>query len=96
MGAEAFAERTRRELHTAGERIRRREIGSPTDLTPQEMHIARLAREGRTNAEIATALFLSARTIEWHLAKIFTKLGIASRKELDHALPDRGRQPAAP
>jgi DNA-binding NarL/FixJ family response regulator len=93
MGAEAFTERARRELHTAGERIRRREVDGPIELTSQEAHIARLARDGHSNSEIAATLFLSSRTIEWHLAKIFTKLGIASRKELNQALAGHGRQP---
>jgi DNA-binding NarL/FixJ family response regulator len=93
MGAEAFTERTRRELHIAGEKIRRREVDTPTELTSQEEHIARLARDGHTNTEIAAKLFLSSRTIEWHLAKVFTKLGIASRRELTLALATHGRPP---
>jgi DNA-binding CsgD family transcriptional regulator len=94
MGAEAFAERARRELAGTGERIRRHEVDAPTELTPQEEHIARLARDGHTNSEIAATLFLSTRTIEWHLRKIFGKLGISSRKELDHALSSHGRHSA--
>jgi DNA-binding CsgD family transcriptional regulator len=94
MGAEAFAERARHELATTGERIRRREIDTRTELTAQEEHIARLARDGYTNPEIAAKLYLSARTIEWHLRKIFGKLGVSSRKELDHALSSHGRRPA--
>jgi ATP/maltotriose-dependent transcriptional regulator MalT len=95
MGAEAFAERARRELAATGERVRRREIDAPTALTTQEEHIARLARDGHTNPQIAAELFLSARTIEWHLRKIFGKLGISSRKELDHALSSHGRRTAS-
>ena len=91
MGADAFTERARRELLTTGERFRTREVEPRTELTPQEEHIARLARDGHTNPEIAAKLFLSARTVEWHLRKIFTKLGIASRKDLDHALAGHRR-----
>ncbi len=86
MGAEAFAQRARRELLATGEKVRKRDVDTPTELTPQEEHIARLARDGRTNPEIAAELFLSARTVEWHLRKVFTKLGITSRKGLNDAL----------
>jgi DNA-binding NarL/FixJ family response regulator len=91
MGAEAFAERTRRELVATGERVRRREVDATGELTPQEEHIARLARDGRTNPEIGAELFISARTVEWHLRKIFIKLGITSRKALHEAVPPRQR-----
>ena len=91
MGAEAFAERARRELLATGEKVRKREVDTRTELTPQEEHIARLARDGRTNPEIAAELFLSARTVEWHLRKVFTKLGITSRKGLHDALAARSR-----
>jgi DNA-binding CsgD family transcriptional regulator len=94
MGAEAFAERARRELLATGEKVRKREVETRTELTPQEEHIARLAREGRTNPEIGAALFISARTVEWHLRKVFTKLGITSRKDLHDALPTHGRYAA--
>jgi DNA-binding CsgD family transcriptional regulator len=89
MGADAFAERARGELLATGEKVRKRHVDTRTDLTPQEDHIARLAREGRTNPEIAAELFLSARTVEWHLRKVFTKLGITSRRELRDALSPR-------
>jgi ATP/maltotriose-dependent transcriptional regulator MalT len=92
MGAEAFAERTRRELVATGERVRKRDVDSDTQLTPQEEHIARLARDGHSNPEIGAELFLSARTVEWHLRKVFTKLGIASRRELHDTLPTLGRR----
>jgi DNA-binding CsgD family transcriptional regulator len=87
IGAEAFAERAHRELLATGEKIRKRQTGTHAELTPQEDHIARLARDGRTNPDIGAELFLSARTIEWHLRKVFTKLGINSRKGLHDALP---------
>jgi DNA-binding CsgD family transcriptional regulator/tetratricopeptide (TPR) repeat protein len=86
MGAEVFAERARRELVATGEKVRTREPGVHNELTPQEEHIARLAREGRTNPEIGAELFISARTVEWHLGKVFTKLGITSRQELKDSL----------
>jgi DNA-binding CsgD family transcriptional regulator len=85
MGMEAFAERTRRELAATGEKIRRPAADRPHDLTSQEAQIARLAREGLTNAEIGFQLYLSARTVEWHLRKVFTKLGITSRRQLQTA-----------
>jgi DNA-binding NarL/FixJ family response regulator len=88
MGARTFAERAKRELQATGERIHRR--GAPqTDLTPQEEQIAQLAREGRTNQEISTQLFIGSRTVEWHLRNIFTKLDITSRRALDKALSER-------
>ena len=86
MGAEAFAGRARRELLAAGETVRQRTAEPASALTAQEAHIARLAVSGRTKPEIAAQLFLSVRTVEWQLRKIFTKLGIGSRRELREAL----------
>ena len=91
MGAEAFAERARRELLATGETVRKRTVQAPDTLTAQEAQIARLARDGRTNPEIGAQLFLSARTVEWHLRKAFTKLGISSRRELPGALSSLGQ-----
>jgi DNA-binding CsgD family transcriptional regulator len=91
MGAEAFSERSRRELVATGEKVRKREEAARNDLTPQETHIARLARDGRTNPEIGAELFISARTVEWHMRKVFTKLGISSRRDLKDAVPLHGR-----
>jgi DNA-binding CsgD family transcriptional regulator len=91
MDMEAFAERARRELMATGEMVRDRRVERVSALTAQEVHIARLAVAGRTNPEIGTQLFLSARTVEWHLRKIFTKLGVGSRRELREALPDLSR-----
>ena len=91
IGMEAFAERARRELIATGERVRKRSVETRGQLTPQEEQIARLARDGRTNAEIGARLFLSARTVEWHLRKVFTKLGIGSRRELHAALAQLGQ-----
>ena len=85
MGAAAFAERARRELLAAGETARKRATQARTELTAQETSIARLARDGQTNTEIGAQLFLSARTVEWHLGNVFTKLGISSRRELRRA-----------
>ena len=82
FGAEAFAERALRELRVAGATVPRRAVAAPTTLTPQEAHIARLAGDGLTNPEIGALLFLSPHTVEWHLRKVFTKLGITSRRQL--------------
>jgi DNA-binding CsgD family transcriptional regulator len=92
MGMEAFAERARRELIAMGEKVRRRSVETHGQLTPQEERIARLARDGRTSPEIGAQLCLYARTVEWHLGKIFTKLGIGSRRELHAALVGPGKQ----
>jgi ATP/maltotriose-dependent transcriptional regulator MalT len=96
IGMDAFAERARRELIATGETVRKRSVETVTTLTAQEAYIARLARDGLTNPEIGARLFLSARTVEWHLRKIFTKLGISSRRELHAALAQLGQdgQPA--
>jgi DNA-binding CsgD family transcriptional regulator len=86
MGAEAFALRAGRELSAAGERLRKPSASSATQLTPQETQIARLAMDGQANSEIAAQLFISPRTVEYHLHKVFTKLGITSRNQLNRAL----------
>jgi DNA-binding CsgD family transcriptional regulator len=93
MGIGGFAERARAELVATGETVRRRGPKTATGLTPQEIRVARLALDGHTNPEISTQLFLSPRTVEWHLRKVFTKLGISSRRELPAVLPDLGRDP---
>ena len=91
IGMEAFAERARRELTATGESVRRRRVDTREQLTPQEHQIARLARDGLSNPEIGAQLFLSARTVEWHLGKVFTKLDISSRRELRTALPEHSQ-----
>ena len=88
IGMEVFAERARRELMATGETVRKRTVETLDDLTPQELQIAQRAADGQTNPEIGAQLFLSPRTVEWHLRKVFGKLGIGSRKELRGALPD--------
>jgi DNA-binding CsgD family transcriptional regulator len=89
MGAEGFADRARRELLATGERVRKRRDDTRDDLTPQEERIARLACDGRTNPQIGEELYLSPRTVEWHLHKVFAKLGINSRRGLRGALAAR-------
>jgi DNA-binding CsgD family transcriptional regulator len=93
MGVGAFAERARRELAATGENVRQRTAEPRESLTAQETHIARLAAEGRTNPEIAAVLYLSRRTVEWHLRNVFTKLGVNTRRQLHTALPDTTRGP---
>jgi DNA-binding CsgD family transcriptional regulator len=90
IGMEAFAERARQELQATGEKVRKRTVETRDDLTAQERQIARLAGEGLSNPEIAARLFLSARTVEWHLRNVFTKLGIRSRRELANAVAGPG------
>jgi DNA-binding CsgD family transcriptional regulator len=87
MGMEAFAERARRELVATGEKVPNRTVETHDDLTAQERKIAQLARDGLSNPEIGARLFLSPRTVEWHLHHVFTKLGIRSRQQLARALP---------
>ncbi len=94
MGMTGFAERARKELLATGETVRKRTAGTASQLTEQEARIAMLARNGHRNSEISTQLFISPRTVEWHLSKVFTKLGISSRHELRAALPDHNRLPA--
>jgi len=86
MGAEAFADRARRELSATGETVRKRTVETVDELTTQEAQVARLAAQGRTNPEIGALLFISPRTVEYHLHKVFPKLGISSRRELRKAL----------
>ncbi len=86
IGMEAFAERARVELLATGEKVRKRTVETRDELTAQERQIARLARDGLSNPEIGVRLFISPRTVEWHLRKVFTKLGICSRRELAEAL----------
>ena len=88
MGMAAFAERARRELQATGETARKRTVATYVqELTAQEAHIARMARDGLSNPEIGARLFISARTVQYHLKKVFTKLGISSRSQLDRVLP---------
>jgi DNA-binding CsgD family transcriptional regulator len=89
IGAEAFAERAGRELLATGETVRRLTSATRDALTPQEAQIARLAAEGATNPEIGARLFISPRTVEYHLRKVFSKLEISSRKELRTAFAQR-------
>ena len=89
MGMDAFAERARRELQATGETTRKRSVATGDEqLTAQEALIARMARDGLSNPEIAARMFISARTVQYHLRKVFAKLGIESRTQLDRVLPD--------
>jgi DNA-binding NarL/FixJ family response regulator len=88
LGVAAFAERARRELQAAGETTRKRSLtAGPGELTAQEALIARLVRDGLSNPEIGTRLFISAHTVQYHLRKVFAKLGVTSRSQLDRVLP---------
>jgi DNA-binding CsgD family transcriptional regulator len=86
MGAAAFARRAHRELLATGERVRKRTVETANQLTAQEAEIARLAGDGRSNGQIGATLHISARTVEYHLHKVFTKLGIRSRVQIARAL----------
>ena len=90
MGMEAFAERARRELQATGETARKRTVQATVELTAQEAQVARLARDGLSNPQIGARLFISTRTVQYHLGKVFTKLGISSRGQLDQVLPGEG------
>jgi DNA-binding CsgD family transcriptional regulator len=87
MGMEAFAQRAQVELAATGEKVRKRTIETRDELTAQERQIAMLSRDGLPSREIGARLFLSPRTVEWHLGHVFSKLGIRSRRELSAALP---------
>jgi DNA-binding CsgD family transcriptional regulator len=88
MGAAAFTERAHRELLATGERAQLRSVVASRQLTPQEIRIAAMARDGLSNPEIGARLFVSPRTVEYHLGKVFVKLGISGRGELHQVLPD--------
>ena len=90
MGLPCFAERARVELRATGERVRKREVGFPEELTPQEAHIATLVSRGEANREIAARLFVSPTTVDYHLRKVFRKLGINSRTQLAHRVVSQG------
>jgi DNA-binding NarL/FixJ family response regulator len=90
MGVEEFAERARRELLATRESVRKRSVETSDELTAQEAQIARLARDGLSNPEIGTRLFISRRTVEYHLHKVFAKLDISSRNQLHRALAGDG------
>jgi DNA-binding CsgD family transcriptional regulator len=92
IGMLAFAQRALHELRATGETVRKRQEDTRDDLTPQEELVARLALDGLTNREIGAQMFLSPRTVEWHLRKVFIKLGVTSRRGLRDALPARARQ----
>jgi DNA-binding NarL/FixJ family response regulator len=93
MGAAGFADRARHELLATGAKVRRRIDETRDELTPQEELIARLARDGRTNSQIGAELYISPRTVEWHMKKVFNKLGISSRMGLHDALPTADAEP---
>ncbi|MFH9086738.1 helix-turn-helix transcriptional regulator [Streptomyces sp. NPDC017673] len=87
MGADGFAERARGELLATGETVRERTAGADVGLTHQEAQISRLAGAGHTDGEIAARLFISPRTVEWHLGNVFAELGVRSRGHLRSVLP---------
>ena len=93
MGTEGFAERSERELSATGERARKRSVETRDDLTPQEAQVARLARDGLSNAEIGARIFVSQTTVAYHLRNVFSKLNIASRHQLAAVLPDSSNAP---
>jgi DNA-binding NarL/FixJ family response regulator len=95
MGAEAFTERARRELLATGGTVRKREVETRDELTSQERQIAQLARDGLSNPDIAGRLFISPRTVQYHLRKVFSKLDITSRSQLPRALPRESASPQA-
>jgi DNA-binding CsgD family transcriptional regulator len=96
IGMKAFAERARIELLATGEKVRQRTVETRDELTAQERQISSLAREGLSNAEIGARLFISPRTVEWHLRKAYAKLGIRSRHELSQALRSSEPSPKRP
>ena len=87
MGVEAFGQRAERELVATGERVRKRSVETREELTAQEAQIARLARDGLSNPDIGARLFISPKTVEYHLHKVFNKLGISSRNQLARTVP---------
>jgi DNA-binding CsgD family transcriptional regulator len=88
MGVEAFGGRAERELLATGERVRKRSVETRDELTAQEAQVARLARDGLSNAEIGARLFISQHTVAYHLRKVFSKLDIVSRNQLERVMPD--------
>jgi DNA-binding CsgD family transcriptional regulator len=88
MGVEAFAGRAERELLATGERARKRSVESRDELTAREAQVARLARDGLSNVEVGQRLFISQHTVSYHLRKVFSKLDITSRTQLDRVMPD--------
>jgi ATP/maltotriose-dependent transcriptional regulator MalT len=96
MGVEAFGQRAERELVATGERVRKRSVETREELTAQEAQVARLARDGLSNPDIGARLFISPKTVEYHLHKVFNKLGISSRNQLARTLPSETRAALAP
>jgi DNA-binding CsgD family transcriptional regulator len=96
MGADGFGQRARRELLATGETVRKRTVDTSDELTVQERQIALLARDGLSNPEIGARLFISPRTVQYHLRKVFTKLDITSRNQLDRVLPRDASNAQAP